>query len=114
MTISYVDRGNSFRHVSLSGRLDALGIEEIEKQLTKLTGNEKRNILVDLTEVTFLNSTGISELIKNASAQQKLGGKFVLLVCDNTLVAKTLILVGINSLLPICKSYPDAERVLLS
>jgi len=114
MTISFVDRSASFRHVTLSGRLDSMGIEEIDKQLAEVASNEKRNVLIDLTSVTFLNSTGISELIKNARAQHKLGGRIVLLVGDNTLVAKTLMVVGINSMLPICTNYSDAEHVLLA
>jgi anti-anti-sigma factor len=114
MPISFEDRSASFRHILLSGRLDALGLEEIAQQLAKLSVNEKNQVLVDLTAVTLLTSTGISALIKNANAQQKLGGRIVLLVGDNTLVTKTLMAVGIERLLPLCKSYPEAERVLLS
>ena len=114
MPISYVDRSARFRHISLSGRLDALGVEEISKQLANLTSSEKRQILVDLTGVSFMSSTGISTLIRNASAQQKLGGHIVLLVDENTLVSKTLTSVGIDSFLPICKNYADAEKTLLS
>lgn len=113
MPISFEDHSASFRHIHLSGRLDAIGIEEIAQQLAKLSANEKRQVLVDLTAVTFLTSTGISALIKNASAQKKLGGRMVLLVGDNKLVAKTLMVVGIKSLLPICNNYPEAEQVLL-
>ena len=114
MTISFIDRSANFRHVTLSGRLDLMGIEEIDKQLAELTSAEKRNVLIDLTAVTFLNSIGIRELIKNARAQHKLGGRIVLLVGDNTLVAKTLMVVGITSMLPVCKNYPDAENILLA
>jgi len=113
MPISYVDRSARFRHIKLSGRLDALGVNEIAHPLATLTSIEMRQILVDLTGVTFLNSTGISELIRNAIAQQKLGGRIAVLVEDNSLVAKTLIAVGIDSLLPVCKNYPQAEQVLL-
>lgn len=114
MPISFEDRSASFRHIFLSGRLDAMGIEEIAQQLAKFSANEKRLVLVDLTAVTFLTSTGIGVLIKNASTQQKLGGRMVLLVGDNTLVAKTLMVVGIKNLLPVCKNYPEAEQALLS
>jgi anti-anti-sigma factor len=114
MSISFVDRSARFRHINLSGRLDAQGVNEIANPLAKLTSVETRQILVDLTEVSFLNSTGISELIRNASTQQKLGGRIVLLVSENSLVAKTLTAVGIDRLLPVCKSYPEAEQTLLS
>jgi len=114
MPISFKDRSESFRHILLSGRLDALGIEEIAQQLVKLSTNEKRLVLVDLTAVTLLTSTGISILIKNSCAQQKLGGRMVLLVGDNEMIAKTLMVVGIKSFLPVCKTYPQAEQVLLS
>ncbi len=113
MPISFEDRSANFRHILLTGRLDALGTEEIAQQLAKLVASENRQVLVDLTEVTFLNSAGISALINNARALNVLGGRMVLLTSDNSLVAKTLIAVGINTLLPICNNYPEAEKALL-
>ena len=114
MPISFEDRSANFRHILLSGRLDDLGISEIAQQLANLPANEKRQVLVDLTGVTFLTSNGISILMKNASALQKLGGRMVLLVGYNTLVAKTLMVVGMKDLLPVCNNYPEAEQALLT
>ncbi len=114
MPISFEDRSANFRHIILSGRLDDMGTKEIAQQLAKLTANEKRQVLIDLTGVTFLTSNGISMLMKNASTQQKLGGRIALLVGDNTFVAKTLMVVGIRELLPIFKNYPEAEQALLT
>jgi anti-sigma B factor antagonist len=113
MPISFVDRSASFRHINLSGRLDALGAGEVSVQLAQLTAKEKSQVLVDLTGVTFLNSTGISIIIKNASSLQKLKGRMVLLVGDNKLISSTLKLAGLKNFLPICNNYPEAEQVLL-
>jgi anti-anti-sigma factor len=113
MPISFEDRSADFRHILLSGRLDAHEIEEISQPFTALTNGEKRWVLVDLTAVTFLTSTGIRLLIVKANALRKLGGRMVLLVKNHTLVAKTLELVGIKTMVPVCNSYPDAERALL-
>jgi anti-anti-sigma factor len=114
MPITFEDRSAIFRHIILSGRLDDMGINEISQDLATLAAHEKRQVLVDLSEVTFLTSNGISILMKNASAQQKLGGRMVLLVGENSLVAKTLMVVGIKDLLPVCNNYPEAEQVLLA
>ena len=113
MPILFVDRSTHFRHITLLGRLDALGTEEIAQTLDNLVDNEKRQVIVDLMGVTCLTSHSMRLLIKSAYTQRKLGGLIVLVVGSNRLVGKMLMLVGINRYLPVCSSYQDAEQVLL-
>jgi anti-anti-sigma factor len=113
MAIFFVDRSSSFRHITLSGRLDAMGSQEIAQELADLTALEKRQVIVDLTGVTCLTSPSIRLLIMIAGAQRKLDGRIVLLIGNNALVAKTLLLAGIKRFLPISHNYPEAEGMLL-
>jgi anti-anti-sigma factor len=114
MPIFFVDRSVSFRHITLSGRLDALGEEEIAQELATLITVEKLQVIVDLTGVTCLTSPGVRLLIMTASAQQKLGGRIVLLIGNNALVAKTLLISGMRRFLPVSNNYPEAEQILLN
>ena len=60
------------------------------------------------TQVSFLASIGIRELIVNAKALQCRGGRMVMQVNENSTVAKTLEITNISDLLP---KFTDAAEV---
>lgn len=105
MPITYEDTNESLRHIRLTGRLDIPGIDAISTTFAELSASTTRSIVVDLSGVTFLVSFGIRELITNAKAIQKRGGRMVIFVGDNRAVHKTLETTGIDTLIP---TYADA------
>ena len=56
---------------------------------------------------------GIRALIASAKAQQAKGGRMVLHVAGNEVVASTLEATGIDELIPTFEDADDAERALL-
>lgn len=112
MDISHKDLTENFRYVTLSGRMDIKGTDEIAAKFAELASSEKRQVIVDLTGVTFLASIGIRALISNAKALHKLGGRMALVVGDNASVAKTLQTTGIDVLIPIVGNLQDAVKAL--
>jgi anti-sigma B factor antagonist len=105
MSITFEDTSESLRHIRLTGRLDIPGIDAISTTFAELSASTTRMIVVDLSGVTFLVSFGIRELITNAKAVQKRGGRMVIFVGDNRAVHKTLETTGIDTLIP---TYADA------
>jgi anti-anti-sigma factor len=69
---------NGITKVSLSGRLDVQSALEIDDEFTKIA-KENKNLLVDLSDVTFIASLGIRTLVVGAKATSNNGGKMVLL-----------------------------------
>ena len=69
---------------------------------------------VYLTAVTFLASMGIRELISNAKALQRRGGRMVLFVGDNSLIAQILETTNINQLLPMFRDLSEADKAALA
>ncbi|MBF7728759.1 STAS domain-containing protein [Pseudomonas sp. N040] len=114
MTIDYHDVDSSLRRVFLANRLDIQGIDEISARFAELACSEKRRVVVDLTAVTFLASMGIRELISNAKNLQRRGGRMVLFVGDNGLIARILETTNINQLLPMFKDLDDADKAALA
>lgn len=112
MEISHDDIGANLRRITLSGRLDIQGTDEIAARFTALSTDAKRNVIVDFTGVTFLASIGIRALISNAKALHKLGGRMALVVGDNPSVYKTLSSTGIDVLLQMFRNMPDAEQAM--
>lgn len=112
MEISHQDISAHLRCITLTGRLDIQGTDEIAARFTALSTDAKRNVIVDFTGVTFLASIGIRALISNAKAQHKLGGRMAIVVGNNNSVYKTLDSTGIDVLLQMFRNLPDAETAL--
>ena len=114
MPIRYEDSNDNVRRISLSGRLDTLGSEEIADELASLATSAKRGVVVDLSQVTFLSSRGIRALIAAAKARQANGGRMVLLVDGGDVVTRTLEATGIDELIPVYDDESDAENAALA
>jgi anti-sigma B factor antagonist len=112
MAISHEDIGKELRRITLSGRLDFQGVEEIAEPFALLV-TVGRNVVVDLTETTLICSMGIRTLILNAKAVQHRGGQMALVVVGNTVASATLRVVGINALLPVFENVAEAESAMV-
>ena len=113
MPITFEDTLESLRHIRLTGRLDITGIDEISTAFAGLSTSATRNIVVDLSGVTFLVSFGIRELITNAKVVKKRGGRMVIFVGNNKAVHKTLETTGIDTLIPTFADAAQADRAAL-
>ncbi len=78
MKLDVVDLENDITKITLSGRLDIKGALEIDSEFTAVA-EAKKNVVVDLSDVTFLASLGIRTLIVGAKATANNGGKLVLM-----------------------------------
>ena len=114
MTISHQDITENLRRISMSGRLDIAGTDEIATKLAALSASARRRVIVDLSAVSFLASIGIRSLIANAKALQQRGGKMVLFVGDNATITMTLETTGIDTLIPMFADAAEAERAAIA
>ena len=90
---------NGITKVSLSGRLDIQGALNIDGEFNKIA-KENKNILVDLSEVTFIASLGVHTLVAGATATINNGGKMVLLNPQPN-VEKILSMCRVDTMMPI-------------
>lgn len=101
---------NEILKITLSGRLDVQGTDEIDLRFAGYAARQKA-VIVDMSAVTFLASIGIRTLLLSAKAIGKRGGKMVLLNPEHT-VTRSLEMAGIDSLIPICRSLGDAKAAV--
>ena len=78
MKMNILDR-DEISHVSLVGRLDTNGAEEIAASFAAATAAQNRCAIVDLSGVDFLASRGIGILFANGKKLMKAGHKLVLM-----------------------------------
>jgi anti-anti-sigma factor len=114
MAITHEDIGDSFRRITLSGRLDGPGTAEVDAKLAALSTAAKRRVVVDLTGVSFLASIGLRAVLSSAKAAQQSGGRMVLYVGANTAVTKTLEATGIDALIQTFADPAEAEKAALA
>jgi anti-anti-sigma factor len=93
--------------VVLVGRLDVVGSGKIDLPFNVVAGSN-RNIVVDMSEVTFVASIGVRTLVLSAKTVQRRGGTLVLLN-PRTAVQEVLEMIGVTDLLPIV--HDEAEAV---
>ena len=91
--------------ISLIGRLDSAGAQEIDMRFTALVATRKLLAVVDMSEVSFLASIGIRTLVTNARAQKQRGGELAL-ASPQPLVEEVLKVAGIDTIIPV---YPDVD-----
>lgn len=101
MKLDVVDLEDGITKISLSGRLDIEGTLKVDGEFNAIT-EEKRNVVVDLSEVSFLASLGIRTLIIGAKATANKGGKLVLLNPQPN-VEKVLRISNVDTVMPIIR-----------
>ena len=103
---------SGIKQLTLAGRLDVQGTNQIENKFAFAVTTEKAPVLVDLSEVDFIASIGIRLLLMNAKALKSRGGKLVL-YNPQSLVAEALATAGIDLLIPIFDDFDAACTDLL-
>jgi anti-anti-sigma factor len=112
MAISYTDAGD-VRTINITGRLDVDGTNSVSEQLISLAQAAKKGVVVDLSTLKFLASIGIRALISSAKAVKARGGKMALVVDSNSTVMMSIKATGVDQLVPVYNSTPEAEKAAI-
>ncbi len=110
MELIAIDR-TEFAHVSLIGRLDATGVEEIEQRFSEVATDRGLPTVVDMSGVTFMSSLGIGFLFANTKILKKAGCKLVL-VKPQEMVESVLRTSKMDKVMPIAAGMEEALQLL--
>ena len=109
MNLEVAELENGITKVTLSGRLDIEGALKIDSEFNAIA-EEKKKVVVDLSDVTFIASLGIRTLIIGAKAAANNGGKIVLLDPQPN-VEKVLRTSRVDTVIPIAHDPTTIEMV---
>jgi anti-anti-sigma factor len=70
---------DSITYIALVGRLDVQGVSDIQYEFHFQTTGQPRSVLVDISQVTYVASLGVSMLLSAAKELARHGAKMVLL-----------------------------------
>lgn len=93
--------------VAVAGELDALSAPQLDAHLTGLLTDQPSYVVIDLTEVEFLDSTGLGVLIKALTHLREHGAEMAL-VATSPRVLKVLSITGMDQVMTVADSVPAA------
>ena len=111
MRLKILREDDSFVHVALVGRLDIQGVNEIQLEFLHQTTSLPRNAMVDLSELAYIASLGISMLVSAAKKLERNDARMVLLH-PTPLVRKALETSSLQEVIPIATAESAALAML--
>ncbi|RYG13298.1 MAG: anti-sigma factor antagonist [Burkholderiales bacterium] len=97
--------------VHLNGRMDSPGVDRIELRYSAAVVASGRDVIVDLSDVSFLASMGIRLFISSARALHGKGAKMVLFGASPD-VQSVLDTVALDQIIPIAADQAQALALL--
>ena len=94
--------------VAVAGDVDISTSPELRSALAEITGAGARAVVVDLTDVPFLDSTALGVLVGAYTALRNNGGRFAL-VSDHEGVLKVLRITALHDVLGV---HPTLDKAI--
>jgi anti-sigma B factor antagonist len=104
--------GNDLVLVSVSGELDLYVEPKLRASLAAAEDRGCTSVVVDLSGVSFLDSTICGSLIREARRRRAANGRLVV-VANGSLATRALGLAGIDRVVPLFPTLHDAMESLL-
>jgi anti-sigma B factor antagonist len=109
--LTVVEERTADAHIlSVEGEIDLGTVASLEQAVTTALGRAEHALLViDLSQVGFLSSAGISALLKTKQSSEELSVAFRLVVPQGAVMRRSLEITGLLDVLPI---YTSREAAL--
>ena len=91
----------------LKGKLDILGSNELSQKIIPIIEKERFQLIIDLGQVNYINSTGIFCLTR-IYTEMKERGDSLKLISINDSIKQTLDIMGILKIIPFYNDLKDA------
>jgi anti-sigma B factor antagonist len=101
--------GDDELHITLAGELDISNVERFEQNLMELEHPRPSLIVLDLRDVRFIDSTGLS-LLLNADARARRQSRHVTIVSGNGPARRIMRTVALDQILDVKTDLPKTRR----
>ncbi len=95
--------------VAVSGEVDVYSAPALKDSLTGLLRSGDSSVVVDLTQVAFLDSTGLGALVEARAATSEAGGVLPL-VCNQERILKLFTITGLDGVFAIHSTVDQAVQ----
>jgi anti-sigma B factor antagonist len=97
--------------IELGGEVDLYTAPEFKERMVELIESGKKQIVVDLSKATFIDSTTLGVLVGGVKRLRPTGGSLAL-VCTDDNITKIFEITGLDRVFPIHSSRADALAAL--
>jgi anti-sigma B factor antagonist len=97
--------------IALAGEVDLYTAPEFKEQLLQVIGRGAKDVVVDFSDTTFIDSTTLGVLVGGVKRLRPSGGQLSL-VCGDRNITKIFEITGLNKVFPIYGSRTEAEQNL--
>jgi len=97
--------------VSVAGELDALSVPELDAHVAPMLAAGPQRVVLDLSGVEFMDSTGLGMCIKVLKGVRDAGGDMSL-VATSPRVLRVLEITGIDQSIPVAETVGEAVALL--
>ena len=97
--------------LSVNDEVDTLTAPQLSQAICKALGNSATALIIDLTEVTFLASVGMSVLVAAQQAADAMAVRFAV-VAEGVATSRPIRLLGIDAVLALFPTLGDALRAV--
>jgi anti-sigma B factor antagonist len=102
------DLGNDAYVIALAGEVDLYTAPEFKQQLLEVIGRGGRQVVVDFTDTTFIDSTTLGVLVGGVKRLRSSDGQLSL-VCNDRNITKIFEITGLDRVFTI---HPSREEAL--
>ena len=106
-----IDRVDDYVVCRPSGELDAFTVSKFRQSLAEIA--DASNVLIDLSNVPFLDSAGLGALIGGIRRAREKGGD-VALACDRPTLTRLLRTTGLDRIVTVAPTLEEARASLHS
>jgi len=108
------DRVQSGVHViALTGEVDLYTAPEFKQELLRVVGEGAKQVIVDFTDTTFIDSTTLGVLVGGVKRLRPEGGQLSL-VCSDRNITKIFEITGLDRVFTIYRTRDEALAALAS
>jgi anti-sigma B factor antagonist len=93
--------------VAVTGEIDLFTAPEFKQRVSAPIDAGRCNVVVDLSETTFIDSSSLGVLIGAHRRLKQRNGSLVV-VCDNDTIVKTFKITGLDGVFTLVRSLDDA------
>jgi anti-sigma B factor antagonist len=99
--------------IELGGEVDLYTAPELKERMVELIESGKKQIVVDLSKATFIDSTTLGVLVGGVKRLRPAGGSLAL-VCTDQNITKIFEITGLDRVFPIHESRDEALSAVKS
>src|SRR5215216_2764296 len=96
----------------VAGEVDASNVDDLSDQLLERLSNQARAVVLDLSETSYIDSSGISLIFDAAARMRNRRQDLRLVVAPKSFVGEVLAAVSMQDSVPIDPAVPDALRAI--